>query len=71
MITFDWLVKPNNFVKVLENSYKDNTNDTKKPINNNEKSKKTKFHNFNETFTQYSSEEMDEIIRKSQREKFK
>jgi len=71
MITFDWLVKPNNFVKVLENSYKDNTNDIKKPINNNEKSKKTKFHNFNETFTQYSSEEMDEIIRKSQREKFK
>ena len=71
MITFDWLVKPKNFVKVLENSYKDNTNDTKKPINNNEKSKKTKFHNFNETFTQYSSEEMDEIIRKSQREKFK
>ncbi|WP_315169519.1 phage replisome organizer N-terminal domain-containing protein [Metaclostridioides mangenotii] len=71
MITFDWLVKPNNFVKVLENSYKDNTNDTKKPINNNEKSKKTKFHNFNETFTQYSPEEMDAIIRKSQREKFK
>jgi predicted phage replisome organizer len=71
MITFDWLVKPNNFVKVLENSYRDNSNDTKKPINNNEKFKKTKFHNFNETFTQYSPEEMDEIIRKSQREKFK
>jgi DnaD/phage-associated family protein len=33
--------------------------------------KKTKFHNFNETFRKYSPEEMDEIIRKSQREKFK
>jgi DnaD/phage-associated family protein len=35
------------------------------------KSKKTKFHNFEETFTQYSEAELDEIIRKSQREKFK
>lgn len=33
--------------------------------------KKNKFHNFNETFTQYSPDELDEIIRKSQREKFK
>ncbi|GAA0230232.1 DnaD domain protein [Metaclostridioides mangenotii] len=33
--------------------------------------KKTKFHNFNESFTQYSEAELDEIIRKSQREKFK
>lgn len=37
----------------------------------NYKPKKTNFHNFEETFTQYSPEEMDEIIRKSQREKFK
>lgn len=35
------------------------------------KSKKTKFHNFDESFTQYSEDEMNEIIRKSQREKFK
>ncbi|MPM12455.1 hypothetical protein SDC9_58808 [bioreactor metagenome] len=33
--------------------------------------KKTKFHNFNETFTQYTSEELDEIIEKSQKEKFR
>lgn len=33
--------------------------------------KKTKFHNFNETFTQYTPEELDEIIERSQREKFK
>lgn len=33
--------------------------------------KKTKFHNFNETFTQYSTEELDKIIEKSQKEKFR
>jgi len=33
--------------------------------------KKNKFHNFEETFTKYSPDELDEIIRKSQREKFK
>jgi DnaD/phage-associated family protein len=47
---------------------------TKKTNNAKESSykpKKTKFHNFNESFTQYSEDEMNEIIRKSQREKFK
>ncbi|MEG2195723.1 MAG: DnaD domain protein [Peptostreptococcaceae bacterium] len=46
----------------------------KKVYSNNDNTdnyKKTKFHNFNETFTQYSSDELDEIIEKSQREKFK
>ena len=38
---------------------------------NNNTYKKTKFHNFNETFTQYTSDELDEIIKKSQKEKFK
>ncbi|MDR0880702.1 MAG: DnaD domain protein [Clostridioides sp.] len=32
--------------------------------------KKNKFHNFNETFTQYSPEEFDEIVKKSQKAKF-
>lgn len=32
---------------------------------------KTKFHNFNETFTQYTNDELDDIIKKSQKEKFK
>lgn len=32
---------------------------------------KTKFHNFNETFTQYTTDELDDIIAKSQKEKFK
>lgn len=38
---------------------------------NNDDYKKTKFHNFNETFTQYTPEELDKIIEKSQREKFR
>lgn len=41
------------------------------PYNNDNTYKKTKFHNFNETFTQYSPEELDEIIEKSQKEKFR
>ena len=32
--------------------------------------KKTKFHNFKESFGQYTSDELDEIIRKSQKAKF-
>lgn len=49
-------------------------NKGRKQINttqNNNTYKKTKFHNFNETFTQYTSDELDEIIKKSQKEKFK
>jgi DnaD/phage-associated family protein len=47
---------------------------TKKTNNvkeSNYKPKKTGFHNFEESFKKYSSDELDEIIRKSQREKFK
>lgn len=33
--------------------------------------KKTGFHNFEETFTQYTPDELDEIIKKGQKEKFK
>ena len=32
---------------------------------------KTKFHNFEETFTKYSPEELEKLIEASQREKFK
>jgi len=32
---------------------------------------KTKFHNFEETFTKYSSEELEKLIEASQKEKFK
>ncbi len=72
VIKFDWFIKPSNFVKVLENNYIDNAD--KQNVVSKEQNyipKKNKFHNFNETFTQYSPDELDEIIRKSQREKFK
>ncbi len=72
VIKFDWFIKPNNFIKVLENNYIDNAD--KQNVVNKEQTyipKKSKFHNFNETFQKYSPEEFDEIIRKSQREKFK
>ncbi|MCR1953337.1 helix-turn-helix domain-containing protein [Clostridioides mangenotii] len=45
--------------------------DKKYKPNNIQNSKKTKFHNFKETFQKYSPDELEEIIRKSQREKFK
>lgn len=47
-------------IKALEEDYK--------PIPS--RKNKTKFHNFNETFTKYTSDELDEIIKKSQKEKF-
>ncbi|MCR8744364.1 hypothetical protein [Romboutsia lituseburensis] len=51
-------IKENYNIKSLSNN---NTQHTTKP---------TKFHNFDETFTQYETEELDEIILKSQRAKF-
>ncbi|MFL8713159.1 DnaD domain protein, partial [Clostridioides sp. GD02377] len=42
-----------------------------KVVNAPSKSKKTNFHNFDETFTKYSSDELDDIIKKSQKVKFK
>lgn len=39
-ITFDWLIKPNNFLKVLEGNYDD------KPGNKGQATQKTKFNNF-------------------------
>ncbi|EGT4599372.1 hypothetical protein DFW26_07900 [Clostridioides difficile] len=47
-------------IKALEEDYK--------PIPS--RKNKTKFHNFNETFIKYTSDELDEIIKKSQKEKF-
>ncbi|HAU4925756.1 replication protein [Clostridioides difficile] len=42
-----------------------------KVVNAPSKIKKTNFHNFDETFTKYTSDELDDIIKKSQKEKFK
>lgn len=56
----------NYFKKVLSDKLKEGKN-----IQDEFKYKKTKFHNFDESFTQYTPEELDEIIEKSQREKYK
>ena len=59
-------------LKVQEESRKAKESTSKSSDNKSaEGYKKTKFHNFNETFTQYSAEELDRIIEKSQREKFR
>ena len=42
-----------------------------KSNNKNTNVSKTSFHNFDETFTKYTSDELDAIIEKSQKEKFK
>ncbi|MGO0903500.1 hypothetical protein ACYZFO_10915 [Clostridioides difficile] len=51
----------------LEKIYRDNRNFIEKDV---EQVDKNKFRNFDETFTQYTSDELDEIIKKSQKEKF-
>ena len=55
----------NYFKKTLENKL----NDLSKKENQSNL-KKTKFHNFDETFTQYSEDEFEDIILKSQKKKF-
>lgn len=45
--------------------------ENKKSIKVNSKLNKNKFANFEQTFTQYSNKELDEIIKKSQKAKFK
>lgn len=46
------------------------SNNNKKYTSENNNYRKTKFHNFDETFTQYSEEEFDNIIERVQRAKF-
>lgn len=63
-----------NFIANRSKSKKASNNSTKKEYSTTRKSdfehKRTKFHNFDESFTQYSEDELDEIIERSQREKF-
>ncbi|AXU54378.1 TPA: hypothetical protein ACGFEM_002017 [Clostridioides difficile] len=56
--------------KYLKTVYNNDDNFRKNKSKSTSETKKTKFHNFNETFTQYTSDELDEIIKKSQKEKF-
>lgn len=60
----------NYFKKTLENKIDTLVSSQNKTVNK-VINKKNSFHNFNETFTQYSPEELDSIIEKSQKEKFK
>ncbi|MGO0904096.1 replication initiation protein [Clostridioides difficile] len=59
----------NNFKEECVPKVKEQTK-TKKTIGDMPRHK-TKFHNFNETFTQYTTDELDDMIKKSQKEKFK
>lgn len=64
----------NYFKKTLENKLNDYFENQSKKVNNSKNEtvyKKTKFHNFDETFTQYESNELNKIIEKSQDEKFR
>lgn len=54
-ITFDWFIKPNNFVKVLEGNYKN------KPKGENKQVSKNKFHNFS-GHASYSEAELEEKL---------
>ena len=44
-ITFDWLIKPNNFIKVLEGNYKDNVIEKKVPNGNYTSNNSKRFNN--------------------------
>lgn len=60
--------KPNNQNKIDNNIIYQNKE--KYASKNKENYKKTKFHNFEETFDKYSEDELDNIIEKSQKEKW-
>ncbi len=62
--TFDWLFKPNNFIKVLEGNYDSKDNNS----SNTQKSKvikPNKFHNFEQRTDKYTAEQLDEIARRN------
>lgn len=56
----------NYFKKTLENKL----NELESNVTVNTEYNKTKFHNFDETFTQYSEDEFEELILRSQKKKF-
>ncbi len=70
----EYEIHKENFIANRSKSKKAYNNLTKKEYSTTRKSdfehKRTKFHNFDESFTQYSEDELDEIIERSQREKF-
>lgn len=57
-VTFDWFVKPNNFVKVLEGNYASRDNTKSVSVN----VPKGAFNNYNQKI--YTAEEIDEIMKR-------
>ena len=58
VITFDWFVKPNNFIKVLEGNYDDNNGSSGENfIRGSSSSKKLSFNNFPQR--QYNYDELE------------
>ena len=66
MVTFDWIIKPNNFIKVLEGNYDDNVNPKGGQANNDNSNnyKRTKFHNFEQTSDKYSKDDLEDVARR-------
>lgn len=65
-ITFDWLLKQSNFIKVLEGNYTD-----KKKKFKEENKHKTKFHNFEQQSEKYTKKDLDEVAKRKREEQIK
>lgn len=64
VITFDWFIKPNNFLKVLEGNYVDKVSEVNsvKNVQTEEKKFKTKFHLENSRYSKYTAEELEKMV---------
>ncbi|HHV27397.1 MAG TPA: hypothetical protein GXX63_09405 [Tissierellia bacterium] len=68
-ITFDWFIRPNNFLKVSEGNYIDGKSDNKKIINKkNVPMKQTRFHNFEQRTDKYSEDALESIVERKREE---
>lgn len=68
VINFDWLIKPTNYVKVLEGNYREA--EPQKAAARPHNPYKTKFHFENDRSSQYSEDELEKQILESQKKKF-
>lgn len=68
IITFDWLIKPNNFIKVLEGNYNNekvvNLNDHVNSVKNQSEKQKLRFNNFESRDYYNNPKEMDQLEKK-------
>ncbi|WP_231701855.1 helix-turn-helix domain-containing protein [Crassaminicella thermophila] len=63
-ITFDWLIKPNNFIKVLEGNYVDKETENN-ASNTQPQFKKNGFHNFEQRTKKYTKEQLEAMFREN------